>query len=104
MAFRSDLDAVVLAVLESGPKHGYAILKDLFRHTNGLIKLGEGQLYPTLHKLETGGFVSAEWAAQEGKPARKVYSISTTGREHLAKLRRSWSDFRSGIDSVLKVS
>lgn len=103
MAFRSDLDAVVLAVLESGPKHGYAVLKDLSRHTNGLIKLGEGQLYPTLHKLETSGFVSAEWAAQEGKPARKVYSITPSGKEHLAKLRRSWSDFRNGIDSVLKV-
>lgn len=104
MAFRSDMEAVILGVLEEGPKHGYAIVKSLFLQTNGMVKLGEGQLYPTLHKMENAGLVTAEWTAQEGKPSRRVYALTAKGREELVALRRSWAKFRAGIDSVLKVS
>lgn len=103
MAFRSDLEAVILGVLEDGPKHGYAIVKQLLSASEGLIRLGEGQLYPTLHKLEQSGHVTAEWAVQEGKPSRRVYSLTALGQRELSNRRLAWEKFRSSIDSVLKV-
>lgn len=103
MAFRSDMDAVILSVLEEGPMHGYAIVKELKRETGGLIRMGEGQLYPALHKLEQGGMVTSQWSLQEGKPSRKLYELTSVGKDELATRRQSWTMFRSSIDSVLKI-
>lgn len=104
MAFRSDLDAVILGVLDHGPKHGYGIVKTLSTRSNGMVKLGEGQLYPTLHRLEGDGLVSADWLSQEGRPAKRVYCITDSGRKELEALRKTWRAFRSGVDAILKDS
>jgi DNA-binding PadR family transcriptional regulator len=90
-------------VLEDGAKHGYAIVKELESHSSGILRLGEGQLYPALHKLERLGFVTSEWAAQEGKPSRKVYQLTELGCDELRRRRETWSKFRKSIDAVLKV-
>lgn len=103
MAFRSDLDAIILAPLVDGPLHGYAIVKRLYKHSDGMLKLGEGQLYPALHKLEKAGLVVAHWDQQEGKPSRRVYSLTEAGREELKKHQTAWQKFAKSINAVLKL-
>lgn len=104
MAFRSDLDAIILGALVDGPLHGYAIVKRLHKHSDGLLKLGEGQLYPALHKLEKANMVVAHWDQQEGKPSRRVYSLTDGGREELKRQRTAWEKFAKSINAVLKLS
>ena len=103
MAFRSDLDAIILGALVDGPLHGYAIVKRLHKHSDGLLKLGEGQLYPALHKLEKAAMVVAHWDQQEGKPSRRVYSLTDAGRDELKRQRTAWEKFSKSIDAVLKL-
>jgi PadR family transcriptional regulator, regulatory protein PadR len=103
MAFRSDLDAIILGALVDGPLHGYAIVKRLHKHSDGLLKLGEGQLYPALHKLEKSNMVIAHWDQQEGKPSRRVYSLTEVGREELKRQQSAWQKFAKSINSVLKL-
>jgi DNA-binding PadR family transcriptional regulator len=104
MAFRSDLDAVILGALCDGPLHGYAIVKRLQSNSDGLLKLGEGQLYPALHRMERKGLVTAVWDQQEGKPSRRVYSLTEMGKAELARCRSDWQKFVKSINSVLKTS
>ena len=104
MAFRSDLDAVILGTLADGPLHGYAIVRRLQSSSDGLLKLGEGQLYPALHKMEKGGLVTATWDAQEGKPSRRVYRLTDLGRKELARCRSDWERFAQSINAVLKIN
>jgi PadR family transcriptional regulator PadR len=104
MAFRSDLDAVILGVLADGPLHGYAIVRRLKDSSDGLLRLGEGQLYPALHRLEKAALVTAVWDAQEGKPSRRVYSLTDQGRQALARCRSDWQRFAKGVNAVLKIS
>lgn len=101
MAFRSDLDALVLGVLKDGPMHGYAISKALKKTAGGMLRLGEGQLYPALHKLERTGMVQANWQPQQGKPPRKVYALTDQGRCELERQRKVWEDFVLGVNLVL---
>ena len=75
MSFKSDLEAIVLGSLQGQSLHGYEISKRISTKSEGLLRVGEGQLYPTLHKLEQAGLVTAEWVNQEGKPARKVIVV-----------------------------
>jgi PadR family transcriptional regulator PadR len=101
MNFKTDLDAVILAALQGRSLHGYEISKHIAAKSDGLVKIGEGRLYPALHKLELEGLVTAEWFLQEGKPSRKVYSLTTAGAARLVEKRQAWEKFTAGIGSIL---
>ncbi len=100
MAFKGDLEALILAVLSDHALHGYEISKRIRSQSQDVLKYGEGQLYPALHKLEEAGFIEAEWMLQDGKPDRKVYSITPGGREELEKHRSAWTKFVAGVGGI----
>jgi len=101
MAFREDLDALVLAVLHSGPMHGYEISRRIRELSDKVLSAGEGKLYPCLHKLEEDGFIQAEWVPQENRPARKVYSLTDKGSGALAKKKKAWEEFAASVNTIL---
>jgi DNA-binding PadR family transcriptional regulator len=101
MTFRPDLDALVLAVLEEAPSHGYDISRRIGADGEGEFRLQDGQLYPILHRLENEGWIAAEWLPQTGKPARKVYSLTQEGRKTLDARRLGWRRFSRAVDKLL---
>jgi PadR family transcriptional regulator, regulatory protein PadR len=101
MSFRGDLEALVLGVLQDGGLHGYEIAKRIREMGSDALSVGEGKLYPTLHGLERDGMVVAEWVPQEGRPARKVYSLTDKGRAVLVEKRRLWQAFADGVSHIL---
>jgi len=101
MTYKGELDGIVLGVLQAGPAHGYEIVKRVKALSDGALAVGEAKLYPCLHKLEENGFISAEWIPQEGKPARKVYTLTPKGIGALTEKRQAWERFATGIASVL---
>ena len=101
MTYKGELDGIVLGVLQSGSAHGYEIVKRVKALSDGVLSVGEAKLYPCLHKLEADGCVSAEWVPQEGKPARKVYTLTDKGIGALVEKRSSWDRFANGIASVI---
>jgi transcriptional regulator len=101
MAFKGDLEALVLGVLEGTEMHGYEISKRIRQLSETALSVGEGQLYPALHRLERDGLVAANWIPQEGKPPRKVYRLTDEGTAALAEHRKEWERFATGVRSIL---
>jgi transcriptional regulator len=101
MAFKSDLEALILGVLQEGDRHGYEIAKRIRELSDTALAVGEGQLYPALHRLEKDGFVAATWIPQEGKPPRKVYRLTDEGNGALAAHRQEWERFAKSVDRIL---
>lgn len=101
MAFKTDVEAVVLGVLGEGAKHGYEISKRIRELSGEVLSLGDGLIYPALHKMEKEGLVSAIWTPQEGKPARKTYTLTTHGSEALKRHREEWQRFQGGVLRIL---
>lgn len=104
MAFKSDLEALILAVLSERDLHGYEISKQIRQKSQEFLKVGEGQLYPALHKLEDANMISAQWIPQSGKPDRKVYKITPEGLKELGKHQSAWKSFASSISNILSAS
>lgn len=104
MAFKGDLEALILAVLAERELHGYEISKQIKLKSGDVLKFGEGQLYPALHKLESEQMIVANWVPQEGKPDRKVYCITPGGLQELAKHQSAWKRFADGIAGILNTS
>lgn len=103
MAFREDLDTLVLAVLQQGPMHGYEISRRIRELSEKVLSAGEGKLYPCLHKLEQDGFIKAEWIPQENRPARKVYCLTDKGSGAAVEKRKAWEQFAAGVSAILSL-
>lgn len=68
---------ILLSLLQ--PRHGYAIIKNVYDLTNGRIHLGPGTVYGSLGKMTKAGFIQI---VQE-EHNRKIYAITPTGKELL---------------------
>ncbi len=75
-------ELLVLAVLDSGPAHGYQIALSVEERTAGAFSFQHGTLYPILHRLEAEGRVRGEWHGRGRR--RKTYEITDAGRAELA--------------------
>ena len=75
---KGHLDGMLLASLEPGPRHGYAIMEALRAGSGGQLDLPTGTVYPALHRLERAGLVAAAWSQATGR-RRRVYQL-TPGR------------------------
>ena len=95
------LDLLILKTLSWGPAHGYAIARWIQQLTGEMLSVGEGSLYPALHRLEERDFVVAEWRLSENNRRAKFYSLTTAGRRALRTESESWSRFVDAIGRVL---
>ena len=86
---------LILTSLADGPKHGYALLKDIEQFAG--VTLGPGTLYGVLARLEEGGLVKALPAQERRHP----YEITDQGTTLLtAQLRRDQTIARVGLARV----
>lgn len=97
---KGNLDLLLLAVLATGPAHGYEIAERLRRHSEGAFDLPEGTVYPALHRLEAHGWVDSSWQVEGGR-RRRVYELTGRGRRQLAAQRREWRAFVAGMAAIL---
>jgi DNA-binding PadR family transcriptional regulator len=82
----------LLALLESGPKHGYELIKALKDRFGGTYAPSAGTVYPRLGKLEDDGLVSTEPAGR-----RTNYRITAAGLAELNRRRDDLAAVENGI-------
>jgi PadR family transcriptional regulator PadR len=99
-ALHGHLDALVLAVLDGGPRHGYAIVEALQARSGGAISPPTGTIYPALRRLEQAGYVASDWSKVNGR-ARRTYQLTAAGRRALAGERAAWQELSTTIGRFL---
>jgi len=97
---KGNLDLLLLSVLAAGPAHGYAIITALRERSEGAFDLGEGTVYPALHRLEAAGLLAGEWADAPGR-RRRVYALTSKGAAALAAEHAQWRRFAAGMQAVV---
>ena len=96
-----NVETLLLAILEAGPSYGYAIVKELNERSEGVLRLGEGTIYPVLHRLEEKKLISANWRLAESGRERKYYRLIPKGHKALAANRQQWQMLSAAMDKVL---
>jgi PadR family transcriptional regulator PadR len=97
---KGHLDGLILAVVATGPAHGYAIIEELKQRSGGAFTLPEGTVYPALHRLERAGLLASAWSDAAGR-RRRVYRLTRSGRRELGLRRDEWRQFSSAVEAVL---
>ena len=98
---KGTLDLLVLKALSWGPAHGYAVARWIERATDDLLAVGEGTLYPALHRLEERGWVTASWGTSENNRRAKYYELTRQGRARLQVEVASWQRYASAVSAAL---
>ncbi len=96
------LDLLVLKTLSWGPAHGYAIARWIQQLTGAVLQIGEGSLYPALHRLEERGWVESEWGLSENNRKAKYYQLTPAGRQQLRAQTTRWTRYASAVFRVLE--
>jgi DNA-binding PadR family transcriptional regulator len=98
---KGHLDALLLAALEDGPRHGYAVIEALRESTGGRLDLPTGTIYPALRRLEVAGLITGSWSVVGGR-RRREYQLTSAGSRALSGKRADWRDFAAVISGALE--
>jgi len=95
-------DFHILFSLLDGPRHGYAIAKDILERTGGGIRLEAGNLHRTLRKLVRQELVAASDdrpAPEEDDERRHYWEVTDLGRRVVASDARRMRDLVTAAEA-----
>ena len=99
------LDLLVLRILASGESmHGYAIAERIEELSEKVLQVGEGSLYPALHRMDEAGWIRSEWAASDNNRRARYYKITAAGRRQLGEEEAEWIRAADAISRVLRMA
>lgn len=96
------VELLVLKVLSQAPLHGYGIAKWIGAETGGVLALEDAALYQALHRMESKGWIEAEWGRTETGRRAKLYHLTDVGRKRLRTRSDGFRDFASAVLKVLE--
>ncbi|MFC6014960.1 PadR family transcriptional regulator [Plantactinospora solaniradicis] len=86
---------LVLTALAEQPQHGYGVMEDVRRISEGRVRLRAGTLYAVLDRLRVEGLVEVDREEIVQSRLRRYYRITGLGAQRLAdevtRLRRNAS-------------
>ncbi|MGC4055642.1 MAG: PadR family transcriptional regulator [Paludibaculum sp.] len=96
------LDLLILKTLLREPVHGWGIAKRIDQLSDDVLSVGQGSLYPALHRLEQQGWISAEWKDSDLGRSAKFYALTREGRMQLELELRMWTRLSAAVDLVIE--
>ena len=105
MKFESQLlkgiaPVVVLEILSRGQMYGYELSQSIEQRSGDILTLGKGTLYPLLYNLEAKKLVKGKWEKADSGRQRRYYSITSRGKEQLAKQKAQLKELTAGLNLV----
>jgi PadR family transcriptional regulator, regulatory protein PadR len=85
------------------PMNGWAISQRLKDVSKDVLQVSDGSLYPSLHKLEQEGWITAEWRQSENNRRAKFYTLTRLGKRALARESEQWERLSRAISLIVKL-
>ena len=98
---RGVTDFLLLSLINELPRHGYQIVKELGKRSQGYFKLKSGTIYPVLHRLEIAGLVTSRWQQVTERQRRRYYEITELGRQTLSQRLAEWQSFCTAVGKLM---
>lgn len=95
------LDLLILRSLSSDPMHGWGIAKHIQQISREVLEVNQGSLYPALYRLESRGWITADWGLTATGRRAKFYALTPSGRKQLAREESHWEAFSMAVNRVL---
>jgi PadR family transcriptional regulator PadR len=96
------LDLLILKIIALEPMHGWAIARRIRQMSGEVLQVGQGALYPALHKLEQNGWITAKWKVSDNNRRAKYYTLTRAGRKVLETEAAQWERLAAAISTIVR--
>jgi PadR family transcriptional regulator len=96
------LDLLILRTLIFGPQHGQGIARAIQQTSEDELLVEHGALYPALQRLESRGWIAAEWGTSSHNRKARFYSLTKSGRTQLVRETTRWNRLAAAIGRILE--
>jgi PadR family transcriptional regulator len=96
------LDLLILRTLIFGPEHGQGIARAIQQTSDDELLVEHGALYPALQRLESRGWISAEWGISKNNRKARFYVLTEAGRKQLTRETAKWKRLTAAIGRILE--
>ena len=96
------LDLLILKTIARAPLHGWGISKRIQLLSGDVLAVGQGSLYPALHRLEQQGWITAEWKDSDLGRTAKFYALTRDGKKQLERELKSWARLSLAVQLLIE--
>jgi transcriptional regulator len=96
------LDLLILKTIAREPLHGWGVSKRIQELSDEQLSVGQGSLYPALHRLDQQGWITAEWKDTDLGRRAKFYLLTRDGRRQLERELATWKRLSSAVGLLLR--
>ena len=96
------LDLLILKALSLAPMHGWGITNQVKELSRESFQIGQGSLYPALHRYEQRGWVTSYWRTTEHNRVARYYDLTAAGRRALGDEIARWRSYAGAMDLVIE--
>jgi PadR family transcriptional regulator PadR len=96
------LDLLILKTLSVGANHGYGIAALIHHHSDDVLKVEEGSLYPALYRMEEQGLIESDWRTTDNNRKAKFYKLTRKGRLAVNAELEGWHRLSGAVTRVLR--
>ena len=99
---QGNVDLLILRAIQANAHaHGYTISRFVRDRTDGILALEDAALYQALHRLESRGWIDAEWGRSENGRRARFYRLTAAGRKQLRSEESAWRRYADAMFRVL---
>ena len=98
------LDLLILKALSLAPQHGWAVSERIRQISRNTLDVGQGSLYPSLHRLQRRGWIKARWGTTDNNRRAKYYELTKLGQAQLHAEADAWQRLVSAVGLVMRTS
>jgi len=95
------LDLLILKALSVESFHGWGISARIHELSGDQFNIGQGSLYPALHRMEDRGLVTSYWRTTANNRIARYYQLTPEGRSALAEEIASWRRYAKAMEAVI---
>jgi PadR family transcriptional regulator PadR len=98
------LDMLILQTLAAAGKqmHGFEVADYIQEHTENVLQVEEGSLYPALQRMLLQGWIVGEWGRTEGNRRARYYKLTGRGRKQLEREITQYRRISEAIGRILQ--
>jgi len=95
------LDLLILKALSLEPMHAWGIGHRIQQISRDAFRIGQGSLYPAVHRFEKRAWVTSYWRPTEKNRIARYYELTAAGRHALAEEVARWRFYTGAVDLVI---
>jgi PadR family transcriptional regulator PadR len=98
---RGTLDLLILRILSLEPMHGWGISERIQSLSAEALRVQQGSLYASLHRLTREGWIKSYWEDTESGRRARYYTLTAAGRKQVAVETDSWHRLSAGVGLII---